>query len=239
MIIREGWVDNKGVMIHYLESYESEGNLTPLFICSGLSESAEDYTNLMHVLAPRRCIVLSFRGRGKSDCPENGYSLEDHVSDIESVIIHLGLENFYLLGYSRGVSYTIDYAIHNNMKIKGLIIEEYPALHKKMTEGWADGFFNVFPDTNIKYAAILGIERESKQVDFSNLLHVIECPTLVMRGMKDSSQLTDEAVEVYLNNISNCRVEVFENAGHRILVDDFDRFIETINTFLSLLDELV
>ncbi|HYE11535.1 MAG TPA: alpha/beta hydrolase [Patescibacteria group bacterium] len=237
MLIKEDWIDNKGVMIHYLDSNEIEGNLAPIFICPGLSESAEDYTNLIHMLASRRCIVISFRGRGKSDCPDHGYSLEDHERDIEAVVNHLGLKDFYLMGNSRGVSYTIDYATRNNKIIKGLIIVDYPALHKKMAEGWADGFFRAFPNTRIKYAAILGIERESREIDFNNLLHLIECPTLVMRGVKDSSLLTDEAVVVYLNNISKCRVAIFEKAGHRILIDDFEGSVETINTFLRLLDE--
>jgi pimeloyl-ACP methyl ester carboxylesterase len=235
MSIKEGWVNNKGVNIHYLDSSNGMDHKAPLIICHGLSESAEDYIELMRHLAPRRCIALTFRGRGKSSCPEQGYSLEAHVSDIEAVINHLGLESFYLMGYSRGVSYTLGYATANYDKLKGLIIEEYPALHRKMYKGWAEEFLEAFPNTSLKRTAALGIELESEQVDFSSLLHRIKCPAMIMRGMRKSSLLTDEAVEVYLKNITDCRVVNFENAGHDIQTHEKDKFLNTISTFLSSL----
>ncbi len=237
MSIREGWADNKGVAIHFIDSYEDNDTHIPLFICPGLSESAEDYNNLQGLLAPRRCIAMSFRGRGRSDCPEQGYSLEDHAGDIEAVINHLKLKEFFLLGYSRGASYTIDYAIRNNRLIRGLIIAEYPALHKKMYDGWAEELLRTYPDTRLKYKAAIGIERESRDVDFSNLLYKLDCPTLIMRGMKDSSLLSEEAAEIYLKCISKCRIETFENAGHDIQTDDFESYIKSIKGFIDGLDQ--
>jgi len=237
MLIKEGWVDNNGVLIHYLESFEVDESLTPLFICPGLSEPAEDYINLMQSLSPRKCIVLSFRGRGRSNCPARGYSLEAHVSDIEAVINQIELKEFYLMGYSRGVSYTLDYAIRNNNMIKGLIIEEYPPLHKKMDDGWAEDIYKAIPDYRLKYNAAIGIERESVQIDFSNLLHLIKCPSLIMRGMKDSSLLTDKTTEVYSSNIEDCEVKTFINAGHDIQTDDYKGYLDAIRDFLSLADK--
>jgi len=40
---------------------------------------------LLEYLLPRRCVALSFRGRGNSDTPTNGYDLQDHILDIKSV----------------------------------------------------------------------------------------------------------------------------------------------------------
>ena len=55
-----------GVSIHYLDSHpDSDFSLTPLLICPGLSETAEEYQDLLEYLMPRRCIVLSFRGEAK------------------------------------------------------------------------------------------------------------------------------------------------------------------------------
>lgn len=238
MQIREGWVNNNGISIHYLES-EGEGDYTPLFICPGLSEPAEDYIRLMHSLAPRKCIAMSFRGRGRSGCPTEGYSLEEHESDIEAVVSHLGMKNFCLMGYSRGVSYTLAYGIRNNALLKGLIIEEYPPVHKKMSDGWAEELYKAYPDYRLDCRAAFGIQRESVQVDFSSSLHLLKCPVLIMRGMQDSSQLTGEDAETYAKNIANCRVITFENAGHDIQTDDPDSFLEAVKTFLSLLDKSV
>lgn len=41
---------------------------------------------------------------------------------------------------SRGVSYALGYSILNSSLLKGMIIEEYPPVHKKMPEGWAEEF---------------------------------------------------------------------------------------------------
>ncbi len=77
--------NNEGVMLHYLDSATSS-SLVPVLICPGLSETAEEYTDLIEYLSPRRCVVLSFRGRGQSDTPASGYNLADHVADIECVV---------------------------------------------------------------------------------------------------------------------------------------------------------
>lgn len=237
MQIKEGWVNNKGISIHYLESCDVDEGYTPLFICPGLSEPAEDYINLMHSLAPRKCIAMSFRGRGRSDCPTKGYSLEEHESDIEAVVNHLRMKDFCLMGYSRGVSYALGYGIKNNALLKGLIIEEYPPVHKKMSDGWAEELYKAYPDYRLGCRAAIGIEQESVQVDFSPSLYMINCPVMVMRGMKDSSQLTREAAAIYSNQIADCRVMTFENAGHDIQTDDFKSFLEVVKSFLELVDK--
>lgn len=85
MLIEENWVDNDGIRINFFQSKPEKAGKTPLLICPGLSESAEEYINLISSLQDNRCIALSFRGRGKSDSPLTGYSLEDHVSDIAAV----------------------------------------------------------------------------------------------------------------------------------------------------------
>ena len=138
MQIFEGKVDNQGVSIHYIESFVdstveiAEDSIVeviveteerpPLLIVPGFTESAEDYIEIIRAFEDRKCIAITLRGRGKSDSPEFGYTLEDHVSDIQAVVEQLALDNFYMLGYSRGVSYMIEYALGNLSKIKGMII---------------------------------------------------------------------------------------------------------------------
>lgn len=87
---------------------------------------------------------MTLRGRGKSGLPKGGYTLEEHISDIHAVIKHLALKEFILMGYSRGVSYTIGYAIKNTNLLKGLIIGDYPAIHTQLPPGWVD-FYSSLP----------------------------------------------------------------------------------------------
>jgi pimeloyl-ACP methyl ester carboxylesterase len=123
MSIRESAVKNKDVRIHYLVK-DSESNLTPLVYIPGMLGSAEVFVSEMESLSPRKCISISLRGRGKSDVPSTGYSLIDHVSDIESVVNDCNLNKFVLMAYSMGVPYAIEFVAKNSSLIEGLIILE-------------------------------------------------------------------------------------------------------------------
>lgn len=63
---------------------------------------------------------MSLRGLGKSDSPINGFTLNDHVQDINAVILHSQVKNYCLMAYSMGVPYPIKYA-STNSNLKGLI----------------------------------------------------------------------------------------------------------------------
>lgn len=237
VFIEEGWIDNGGVRINYFLSNPEKVGIAPLFICPGLSESAEDYLKLMSALENNRCIALSFRGRGKSDAPLSGYSLEDHVSDIVSVVTHLGLDDVYLMGYSRGVSYALGYAIQHHENIKGLIIEEYPAKHKQMPSGWGKEYLLTPWGERMKPHGVMGIELESRHVDFQSDLVKLNCPTLIMRGGSEGSLLTDDDIDIYVKSFRDARLEAFDNAGHDIQTECFDRFVKVIRHFLIELDK--
>ncbi|MFA9560503.1 alpha/beta fold hydrolase [Evansella sp. AB-rgal1] len=80
------WIKNDEVELHYIDSNPNNSKDIPLLISLGLSEPAENYIKFMTSLLPRRCIAFSHRGRGKSSSPDNGYTLELYVRDIEAII---------------------------------------------------------------------------------------------------------------------------------------------------------
>ncbi|MBI2267172.1 MAG: alpha/beta fold hydrolase, partial [Armatimonadetes bacterium] len=100
---RDGWAQNAGTRLHYLESGgEEDPSLTPVVFIPGMLGAAEDFSQTMHSLSPRQCVALSLRGRGNSDSPDGGYAFQDHVSDIGAVLAHLNLKRFCLMAYSMG-----------------------------------------------------------------------------------------------------------------------------------------
>ncbi len=140
----EGFANNKGVNIYYIDNGVKYSKKTPLLICPGLAECAKDYIKLINKITDRRCVALSFRGRGISDSPNTGYTLEDHIEDIKVVIKKLNLKEFCILGISRGVSYELGYSVLNPDTLKGIIISEYPPQHKEMSNGWAEEFIEIY-----------------------------------------------------------------------------------------------
>lgn len=241
MGISEGKVFNSKVGIHYLVSQVDANKLLPLIIIPGLSESAEDYIDIIKGIDDRKCVAISLRGRGKSDSPESGYKLSDHISDIEKVADALELKEFILMGYSRGVSYMLGYALKHIEKVKGVIIGDYPAIHTKLSEQWTDMFVKLPPwrgktaSERMNRFAIEAIQRESEEKSFYDDLYKFKIPVLIVSGGKEGSILSTEMKEQYLKAVQNIEIIVFEDCDHNIFEPDINQLIDVIKKFLGRL----
>lgn len=235
MTLRSEVATRDGIDIHYLDSLpESDPSLVPLLICPGLSETAEEYQDMIEHLLPRRVIALSFRGRGRSDTPESGYDLKDHVADIESVIEHAGLQQFYLYGYSRGVSYALEYTKRHPERVARLIILDYPPEHKAMPLDWVAAYIDHYlVPTNrlnqIRPAAVIGIQIDSSK---QQIAFPFDRPVLVMRGLLDDSLMSDRDVEAYRKQFPNAHVVGFAKSGHDVRHSESTSFYQTIIEFM-------
>lgn len=241
MKINEEKVNNNGVEIHILQSQPETAQTPPLLIIPGIIESAEDYLEVLKMLNNTKCIVLSLRGRGKSDSPPKAYSLEHHIHDIARVVEHLNLNEFVLMGYSRGVSYVLGYATKYPEKLKGVVIGDYPAVHTKLSDKWVDWFVSR-PAWRGKTAlermerhALEEIQKESKEKLFWEDLHKIACPVLIVRGEKEGAILSKDMSEQYMQSFDKAEVVVFEESDHNIFEPNIQRFIDEINQFMKRL----
>lgn len=235
----EAWAESRGARVHYLDSGGSDTpNLTPLVYIPGGLGSAEEFRSEMAVLAPRRCLSISLRGRGKSDAPDAGYSFEHHVADIESVIDQSGLGHHCLMTYSMSVPYALGYAVRFPRFLSGLIIIDYPARYPAIPPEWADQVIATSPE-EVSTQAVRGIQRESGEVLFWDRLSGIGCPTLVLRGGKPGALITAEAADMYRRLLGDVRIVEFGESGHELWVPDYGRFMETIAVFLRSIDRSI
>lgn len=234
MSFKNNWIKHNGTSIHYIDSNVNTHQELPFVIIPGLSEAAEDYIPLMHLLNSRRCIAITLRGRGNSDAPQSGYSLEDHISDIEAVINHLELNEFILMGFSRGVSYALGYSFSNLSSIKALVLGDYPAYHSQLPPGWVE-FFSSLPPwrgkalaERMKIHSLNGLQKESKQVLFWDQLSSITCPVLVIRAGKKGAVLSEYDGEKYLEKIPHSKLVVFEESDHNLFEPSLVNFVNTV-----------
>ncbi|WP_177245670.1 alpha/beta fold hydrolase [Paenibacillus sp. BC26] len=237
-----GFADNDGVRIHYFDSNNlADSDVAPLLICPGLSETAEEYIDLLEFLLPRRCIVLSFRGRGNSDTPERGYDLDEHRSDIEAVIRTLGLQQFHLFGHSRGASYALGCAAApNELHIRSLLLGDYPPEHRQMPSGWADEYIHDYlipyqRTSNIRTEAVWGIQRESRLVALDSPSPL---PALILRGTLEGSLIKDLDMQRYRNKFRLLKVEEFHRSGHDLMGTEREGCYEAIRAFLNARDSV-
>jgi pimeloyl-ACP methyl ester carboxylesterase len=231
-----GLAINQDVNIHYLDSIqEADQMLTPIIICPGLSETAEQYEDLLTYLLPRRTIALSFRGRGRSDTPRSNYDLADHVSDLSAVIQDSAIDRFHLMGYSRGVSYALGYAQTNENRLISLIVQDYPAEHKQMPVQWAEDYIHnyLMPTGRNKYIrqqAVKGIQRDSTSIQ----LHAkLTLPVLVIRGLLEGSLVSDEELLQYTHMLKDLTLKEFAHSAHDIRSTEKDALYQTIKDFLN------
>lgn len=230
-MIVDRWADNRNIRLHYLDT-ETDLTDMPLVCIPGLSSNAESFHSTIEALAPRRGLSVSLRGRGKSDVPEVGYRFEDHVEDVAAIVDYAGLKRTCLLGHSIGVNYAIGYALNYPNRVSGLIIGGYPAEYPTFTADWALRVMMKYPD-EMPMKAVLGIQYESKEVSLWERLSELTCPILVLRGAKSSSLLKQETAEKYIQYAPQTQIVVFEDSGHRLWRPNFERFINTIKTFLD------
>jgi len=224
---------NGKIAIHYLISNEQDTSV-PLLICPGLSETAEEYVELMTYLSPRKCVVLSFRGRGQSDTPESGYDLQSHVSDIAAVVADAQLNRFHLYANSRGVAYALGYMEKDTSGVMSVILQEYPAEHRAMPEGWAEDYISRYlvqfsRQRNIRPEAVRGIERESTQLRLSK---GINKKLLVLRGKMADSLLSDEDCRRYERLCAEVSFALFERSGHDLRSMEKELLYRTIGDFI-------
>ena len=101
-----------------LAVWEGEGNDT--FCIHGLSANCRCWDRIVSGLEPEfRVLAMDLRGRGLSDKPPTGYSIDHHVGDVLAVLKDRGLTTITLMGHSLGAYVSLGFAAR------------YPSLVKK------------------------------------------------------------------------------------------------------------
>ena len=242
-MIYEHHIAHHGIKIHYTTtinpSSKSFKDALPLIIVPGFTEDASDYSELMRRLLPKTSIAISLRGRGASDAPVIGYTLADHMSDIEAVVQDLGIGAFILFGFSRGASYALGYALKHSEQIAGLILGDYPARHTRLPESFVD-YFTALPPWRGKTAlqrmplhAITQIQKESVEVSFLDDLSQTKWPLLIFKGEGRSAILTEEGVSDYLTARSNAQILRVTDTGHDIFTSAVIDIPAAISDFIA------
>lgn len=69
-----------------------------------------------------RVLAMDLRGRGLSDKPATGYSLEHHCRDMEAALADMGLARVSLLGHSLGAYVCLAFAAQQPDKVEKLVL---------------------------------------------------------------------------------------------------------------------
>ena len=95
----------------------------------GWMVSGEVFSSLLPYLRTEvTWIVPDLRGTGDSDKPKSGYTLARHAKDVMSVVDHLGVGNFALVGHSMGGQIAQQIAATHSTRVNALaLLNSVPA----------------------------------------------------------------------------------------------------------------
>ena len=97
----EKFADANGIRLRYLDR---AGNAPVLVLLPGLTANSHSFDGLMKAgLSPRfRTIAIDLRGRGLTDKPAAGYSMQDHAEDVVGLLKEISVNKVVLCGHSFG-----------------------------------------------------------------------------------------------------------------------------------------
>jgi pimeloyl-ACP methyl ester carboxylesterase len=100
-----------------------KGKGKEIFCIHGLTANCRFWDCLGSALSPRhKVIAMDLRGRGLSDKPPRGYSVEYHCKDVLAVMDDLGLDHPVLMGHSLGAFISLVFAARHPRRVDRLIL---------------------------------------------------------------------------------------------------------------------
>ena len=139
-----------------------------------------------------------------------------------------------LCGLSLGGILALNYAIEYPNKVEKLVLIGTTHKVPKVMFSIQNVIFKFLPKKifetmafNKKDTFILG--NTMKKLDFSNRVKNIKCPTLIICGEKDSSNI--KSAHYLAENIKNAKLEIMKNTGHIINEENPKELLELLTEF--------
>lgn len=218
---------------------------------------------LAHFSRNYRVVAMDPRSQGKSSKPADGHYPAARARDIKSLVDQLRLKPLVIVAYTSAVAEAASYVdqfgtetLAGLVLVNGIAGREYDEAtlsglvafcnsfqvdRQKSAERFVRGLYKKPPSedyirrmtratlqmpTNSAVALVLG----GVAADNRNALAKIDKPTLIVVALVRPWMQFYEDLQ---KRIRGARLEVFENAGHALFVDEAERFNSLLDGFLS------
>ncbi|MFC5744406.1 alpha/beta fold hydrolase [Actinomadura rugatobispora] len=232
----ERWTARSGPRIRYLDNAPAAPSGLPVLFSPGLSDLADEYTEMLEFFAPRRLLVVEVRGRGRSEAPPSGYAARDHAADLSAVLDEEGIERFHLVTFSRGTTWGLDLALSRPERVASLAIADYRAMEVGLPPSFAESQWGMrFRGRPISERlprhVLERLTAESESRDLWDRLGSLPCPLLVAQPGGTGGVLTDEDIARYRGVRPDVEVVVVPDAPHDVFRPDRLFFPEAVAAF--------
>ena len=156
------------------------------------------------------CPNLSSILKGKAATYENLYSaFAQYCNGFEGQI--------HLCGLSLGGILALNFALDFPQKLKTLVLIGTPYKVPKAAFGLQNVVFRFLPKSIFDTMAFdkkdtFALGNTMKNLDFSDAVKNVQCPTLILCGEKDGANM--KSAHYLAQNIRGAKLKILENAGH-------------------------
>ena len=198
----------------------------------GLGQNPDSWSKVIEQLEAAEhsmCPDLSELVQGQDTTYQNLYAAFSAMCDeIE--------EDICLCGLSLGGVLALNYAIEHPEKIKGLVLiaTQYKMPKKLLRVQNAIFRFmpkSMFQQTGFGKSDFLKLCNTMMELDFSDSIYNVSCPTLVIYGEKDRAN-KNASIEL-ANMLIDAELQVFNGVGHEIDKEAPDKLEETLRVFFG------
>lgn len=198
----------------------------------GLGQNPDSWSKVIEQLEAAEhsmCPDLSELVQGQDTTYQNLYAAFSAMCDeIE--------EDICLCGLSLGGVLALNYAIEHPEKIKGLVLiaTQYKMPKKLLRVQNAIFRFmpkSMFQQTGFGKSDFLKLCNTMMELDFSDSIYNVSCPTLVIYGEKDRAN-KNASIEL-ANTLIDAELQVFNGVGHEINIEAPDKLEETLRVFFG------
>lgn len=100
-----------------------EGTQPTVLCVHGLTANCRCWDTIAAEIAPQCTIAApDLRGRGRSEQPPSGYSIDWHCRDIDAILAELRLDRIALVGHSLGAMIALTYAVRRPDRVDRLVL---------------------------------------------------------------------------------------------------------------------
>jgi len=257
--VRSGFVTTSdGVRLHYLES----GRGPAILFVPGWTMPAEIWERqIQHFAARYRVVAMDPRSQGDSDKPTEGHYPERRAQDIKEVVEQLKLAPVVLVGWSLAVPESLTYVEQfGTAALRALVLVDgtigADANPKETAQAWAwtkamqvnrrefvekfvrsmyqkpqpEAYLQKIVAASLKTptnSAVALIANSLARGDWRGVLPKLDRPVLYVAAPRMKAQ-----AEMLKVRLPAAWVELFEDCGHALFVDDAPRFNRVMEEFL-------
>lgn len=238
----------KNININYLDYGNKNGDA--LVLLHGWGQNlemmlpfAKPFSQSYHI------IIIDLPGFGRSEIPNLVLSIEDYADIIKELLDSLNIKTPILIGHSFGGQIALFYS--SKYGVKKLILLASPFRPRKVKKTFKSRLFHIIKKTPIlknhleyfksrfgstDYRNAKGVMRDilvkKVNLDMTNELEKVLCPTLIVWGTNDTAVPVDDA-SFLKEHIINSELIIYENASHYAYLERLEDLVKSLKEFLE------